>query len=154
MHRAIDRFTDSHPVVYQSKRRVQNITGRYASVVIDVFYDHFLARDWSHHHPVSLSVYARTVCTILANRLGEFPERSQRFYHYMVENNILESYRTVDGISYVLEQMAKRARFESRMELAGDELLRGYQHYESEFREFLPELQHFSNQQRVDLFSS
>ncbi len=49
LHRAIDRFTDAHPVVRRSKQRAQAVTGRYASVVIDVFYDHFMARDRSCH---------------------------------------------------------------------------------------------------------
>ena len=64
----------------------------------------------------------------------------------MVTHKILESYGSIDGITTVLEQMAKRARFESNMELAGDELVRGYQYYESEFREFMPELQYHNNQ--------
>lgn len=58
LHRAIDRFTDTHPVVRRSKQRAQTVTGRYASVVIDVFYDHFLARDWAFHHAMSLPEYA------------------------------------------------------------------------------------------------
>ena len=58
LHRAIDRFTATHPVIRRSKQRAQTVTGRYASVVIDVFYDHFLARDWAFHHAMSLPEYA------------------------------------------------------------------------------------------------
>ena len=111
LHRAIDRFTDAHPVVLRSKQRAQAVTGRYASVVIDVFYDHFLARDWACHHAMPLPKYARSVYTILAGWLKQFPDRSQSFYCYMVTHNILESYGSIDGITTVLEQMAKRARF-------------------------------------------
>jgi acyl carrier protein phosphodiesterase len=146
LHRAIDRFTDTHPVVCRSKHRAEGVTGRYASVVIDVFYDHFLARDWAHHHPMPLPQYAQSVYTILGGWLGEFPDRSRRFYSYMVTHNVLESYSSIDGITIVLEQMAKRAKFESNMELAGNELVRDYRYYESEFREFLPELQHYNKQ--------
>ena len=133
-------------MVRRSKQRAQTVTGRYASVVIDVFYDHFLARDWACHHAIPLPEYARSVYTILAGWLKEFPYHSRRFYYYMVTHNILESYGSIDGITTVLEQMAKRAKFESNMELAGNELVRGYRYYESEFREFLPELQ-YSNKQ-------
>ena len=146
LHRAIDRFTDAHPVVRRSKQRAQAVIGRYASVVIDVFYDHFLARDWVCHHTTPLPEYARSIYTTLASRLREFPDRSQRFYCYMVVHNILESYGSIDEITTVLTQMAKRTRFESNMELAGNELVRGYRYYESEFREFMPELQYYSKQ--------
>mgnify|MGYP000527683522 CR=1 FL=1 len=64
----------------------------------------------------------------------------------MATHHILESYGSIDGITTVLEQMAKRAKFESKMELASNELVRGYRYYQSEFREFLPELQ-YSNKQ-------
>ena len=76
LHRAIDRFTDTHPVVHRSKQRVQAVTGRYGSVVIDVFYDHFLARDWPCHHPMPLPEYAQSVYTTLGGWLKEFPDRS------------------------------------------------------------------------------
>ena len=118
--------------------------------MIDVFYDHFLARDWARdwarHHAISLPDYVRSVYTILAGWLKEFPDRSRHFYSYMVTHNILESYSSIEGITIVLEQMAKRAKFESNMELAGNELVRGYRSYESEFREFMPELQYHNNQ--------
>ena len=151
LHRSIDRFTDTHPVVRISKQRAQVVTGRYASVVVDLFYDHFLARDWAYHHAMPLPEYARSVYTILAGWLNEFPDRSRRFYWYMVTHNILESYGSIDGITTVLEQMAKRAKFESNMELAGNELVRGYRYYESEFREFMPELLYYNKQTLADL---
>ena len=110
LHRAIDRFTDAHPVVRRSKQRAQAVTGRYANVVIDVFYAHFLARDWACHHTMPLPEYARSIYTTLAGRLKEFPDRSQRFYCYMVAHNILESYGSIDGIATILEQMAKRVK--------------------------------------------
>ena len=131
-------------MVRRSKQLAQTVTGRYASVVIDVFYDHFLARDWAYHHAMPLPEYVQSVYITLGGWLKEFPDRSRRFYYYMATHNILESYRSIDGITTVLEQMAKRAKFESNMELAGNELVRGYRHYESEFREFLPELQYYN----------
>ena len=60
-------------------------------------------------------------------------------------------YGSIDGITTVLEQMAKREKFESNMELAGNELVRGYRYYESEFREFMPELLYYNKQTLADL---
>ena len=95
--------------------------------------------------------YAQSVYTILTGWLKEFPDRSRRFYCYMVTHNILESYGSIDGITTVLEQMAERTKFESNMELAGNELVRGYRYYQSEFRGFLPKLQYYNKQVLVAL---
>ena len=62
----------------------------------------------------------------------------------MVTHNILESYHSIDGITAVLEQMAEQPKFEFNMELAGNELVRRYRYYESEFKEFMPELQYYN----------
>ena len=72
----------------------------------------------------------------------------------MVTHNILESYRSIDGITAVLEQMAEQPKFEFNMELAGNELVRGYQYYESEFKEFMPELQYYNKQALAALTES
>ena len=69
-------------------------------------------------------------------------------------HNILQSYASIDGITIVLEQMAKRTKFESNMELAGNELVRGYRYYESEFREFMSELQYYNKQALAALTDS
>ena len=69
----------------------------------------------------------------------------------MVTHNILESYRSIDGITAFLEQMAEQPKFEFNMELAGNELVRGYQYYESEFKEFMPELQYYNKKALVAL---
>jgi len=140
LHRCIDSFTDSHPIVRRSKQRMWHQFGRYSSVVADVFFDHFLAQDWHHYHPMPLAGYSNHICRILNTRLNEFPERSRRFLDYMVDNQVLASYATISGIGKVLAQMAARARFESRMECGGRELGRCYSGYRKDFQEFFPDL--------------
>ncbi|GIT53838.1 MAG: ACP phosphodiesterase [Pseudomonadota bacterium] len=140
LHRYIDRFTDTHPVVRRSKKRMWHQFGRYSSVVADVFFDHFLAQDWHRYHPLPLAKYSTHICMILKTRLNEFPERSRRFLNYMAGNQVLPSYASISGIGTVLAQMAGRARFESKMEYGSRELRRCYSSYRKDFQEFFPEL--------------
>ncbi len=151
LHRAIDRFTDQHPVVKRSVSRMRKRFGRYATVVADVFYDHFLARDFHDYHDQPLTDFATSVAALLAPNLVTLPERSHRFYHYMVTNNVLMSYAKIDGIAQVLTRMAHRARFVSHMEQAGSELELHYRAYDADFKEFFPAVCAFAHAERAQL---
>ena len=59
LHRAIDQFTDTHPVVRSSKDRLRPKYRHYAGVIVDIFYDHFLARKWNDYHKTPLPEFAQ-----------------------------------------------------------------------------------------------
>ena len=86
LHRAIDHFTDNHPVVEQSKSRLRSEFRKYAPVIVDVFYDHFLARDWNTYHHQSLDDFATEAYSILESNESILPERTNHrelfFYDY------------------------------------------------------------------------
>lgn len=141
IHRAIDTFTDSHPVVAKSKERLRKHFGKYAPVVADVFYDHFLARDWEHFSPVPLRQYTKEIYAYLKKYYDIFPVRTQGFYDYMVRYDVLYGYSRIEGIDRVMKGMASRAQFDSGMEHSAEELVRHYEEYQNEFTEFFPEMQ-------------
>jgi len=141
LHRAIDTFTDSHEIVAKSKERLRKPFGKYAPVVADVFYDHFLALHWEEFSSTSLRAYTRDVYLFLKDHYPVFPTRTQLFFDYMVQNDILYSYAKIGGIDRVMKGMARRARFNSGMEHSARELETNYECYKSEFRLFFPQLQ-------------
>lgn len=141
LHRAIDTFTDTHSEVLKSKERLRKEFGKYAPVVADVFYDHFLAKNWAMYSEIGLSAYSAGVYEYLKEYYEIFPLRTQRFYDYMVKYDILFSYSKIEGIDRVMQGMARRARFASGMERAAEELERHYEEYAREFELFFPELQ-------------
>ena len=146
MHRAIDDFTDTHPVFKQSCMRLYEKYDKYAWVIVDIFYDHFLAANWSEFHPQPLQVFSAETYLLLEKNIELMPEKSKRFFHYMTEYNILFNYSKTDGIQRVLSGMARRARFESHMENATADLITDYHHYEKDFRLFFPELEKFTKE--------
>jgi acyl carrier protein phosphodiesterase len=147
LHRAIDRYTDSHPVVARSRKRLAGQFRKFAGVVSDVFYDHYLALDWPDYSNQRLSEFAETTYVRLGAQLPVMPERSRRFYVYMRNTNALERYATIEGIDDVMRRMAKRTRFESRMEDAALELAANHDQYRDEFHEFFPQLIEFAEAQ-------
>src|SRR5262245_60018569 len=108
-HRAIDRFVDAHPMVRSSRARLDPGFRRFSGVLIDVFYDHFLARDWPlHGHGGTLTEFAAMVHTLLDTHAALLPWRLQQAAPWMRSQAWLVSYADVDGIEAVLQRMARR----------------------------------------------
>lgn len=141
MHRAIDTFTDEHPTVLLSKKRLRDNYGKYSAVLVDIFYDYFLAKNWRDYYNVDLPLFAQETYKMLEGYYHYFPERSRRFYIYMVNYDILSNYARIEGIQRALNGMAHRARFDSNMEKATKELKLHEKVFEQEFRDFFPDLE-------------
>jgi len=143
LHHAIDGFTDQHPVVAQSKARLQPEFRKYAPVIVDVFYDHFLAKKWPVYHPEPLQTYAAGIYTEMKNQYELLPTRAQDMLPYMERYDWLTNYAQIEGIRRVMNGMSRRARFESGMERAPDALELHMDAFGAEFDAFFPDLQLF-----------
>ena len=142
LHRAIDTFTDAHPVVRQSTARLRQAGyGKYAGVVSDMFFDHFLAGNFAEFSPETLADFTQRLYALLTRRQAEFPARVQHFLPYLTRQNWLLHYAELPGIARSLSGLSRRATPGSRMETAAEELQHNYAAYEADFRAFFPELQ-------------
>lgn len=151
LHRGIDSFTDQHPTVRKSTRRLHENYGHYSGVIVDILYDHFLAKNWNKYHEVPLDIYVQNFYQLLRNNLEVLPARIQRLMPYMISDNWLLSYETVSGISKILVQMNRRTKNISRMNFAVIELEEYYTEFENEFTSFFSELQSFSKEKLLQL---
>ncbi len=140
LHRHIDTYTDSHEVVRESKIKLRKDFGHYAPVIVDVFYDHFLARDWSQHHNEDLKQFTESFYAMAKMREKELPPRATKMLQYMSEDNWLYHYQFIEGIKWTLTGMSRRTSFNSNMELAHKALEDHYQTFEQEFNTFFPDL--------------
>lgn len=144
-HRAIDTFTDQHPVVRRSTARLRAAgTGKYAGVVSDVFMDHFLARNFHEFSAEALPNFTQRVYALLSTQQADFPAAVQHFFPYLVQHNWLLHYADLAGIGRALQGLSRRASPGSGMDTAVHELARHYTDYEADFREFFPQLQAYA----------
>jgi acyl carrier protein phosphodiesterase len=143
LHRAIDEFTDRHPVVARSKQRLRPKYRHYAPVIVDVFYDHFLAAGWPQHHPASLEEYARQAYGHVMDHEAILPERVKYMMPYMMKGNWLLNYANMEGVNRALTGMSRRTPYESKMEEAAADLEAGYEWFRLEFDAFFPALKEF-----------
>ncbi len=144
LHRGIDEYTDKHPQVRQSKKRLHATYSHFSAVIVDIFYDHFLAANWNNYHPVPLAVYASQVYAILESQKTTLPGEVNGMLPYMVRGNWLTAYATIEGIHQALSGMARRTRFKSRMEESSNDLRQYYTEFGSEFDVFFPQVKKFS----------
>ena len=140
LHREIDRFTDTHPVVDETKARLRPHFHKYAPVISDIFYDHFLAANWNKYASTELSIYTQHAYAVVMNKQAILPAKALHMLSYMAPQNWLLHYASIEGIHKALSGMARRATFNSGMEMASDWLKKDYALYEKEFAAFFPEL--------------
>lgn len=140
LHRLIDDFTDNHPVVLESKKRLRPTYRHYSAVIVDVFYDHFLASRWYEYNDKPLLDFTLQVYATIRSFDSILPRGVQQMLPYMTKHNWLLNYAKIDGIGQALSGMANRTPFNSKMEVAVFDLQKNYDEYLGEFQEFFPSL--------------
>lgn len=143
-HRAIDRFVDAHEVVRRSRARLDPPFRRYTGVLVDVFYDHFLARSWQRLGPGgSLEAFAAATHASLREHHDLLPPRLQQAVHWMQSERWLVGYAELAGIDAVLRRMAGRLSRENPLADGGEQLQRHFAGLETDFEVLWPELAAF-----------
>lgn len=151
LHRHIDTFTDAHEVVRQSTKRLHEKYGHYSGIIVDILYDHFLAKNWNNYSTKSLKSYVENFYDSLETHYEILPLRIQKMMPYMITDNWLESYASIEGISRVLDGMNRRTKNRSGMDAAVNELEIFYSEFETEFSLFFKELILFSEEKLIQL---
>ncbi|MFC0182428.1 Acyl carrier protein phosphodiesterase [Pseudarcicella hirudinis] len=140
-HREIDYYTDSHPVVKKSIERLKPKFQRYSGICIDMFYDHFLARNFSDFSSEKLFDFSQNFYKILEINEFEIKEEIKPIIHSISKRDWLTNYANFEGIEWALKGISRRTSFPSNIENAIDELKTDYELYQEEFRAFFPDLQ-------------
>jgi len=153
LHRAIDTYTDAHPTVRLSTKRLHPRYHHYSGIIVDILYDHFLAKNWPVYCKTPLAEYAAEFYTLLEKNRDKLTPPILRMMPYMIADNWLLSYSEVDGIATVLRNMDRRTKNKSGMRYAVEDLLNHYDAFEQEFKAFFSDLQHFSSRKLQEIHS-
>jgi len=147
LHRLIDEYTDNHEIVLKSKKRLRKKYRHYSGVIVDVAYDHFLAKNWSTYSNTGLLEFTLDVYKTLDDHNSILPERMRFMLGYMKRDNWLFHYSKLEGINRALTGMSKRTKFDSKMEQAVEDIKKDYNLFFEEFSEFFPDIQEYVRQQ-------
>lgn len=140
LHRFIDDFIDKHPFAQNSRKRLRNTFGITSAVVLDVYFDHFLSKNWMDYHSIELGDFSDSIFKRLHPFKGQMPGFYPMMINKMEEESWIESYKTISGTAFVLERMGRRVRFENNWEKAEEELRRNYDGLQNDFILFFPEI--------------
>jgi acyl carrier protein phosphodiesterase len=144
LHRQIDTMTDAHPAFRNSTKRLHKNYGHYSGIIVDIFYDHFLAKNWAEYSDVPLADYIQEFYKILRNNFDVLPANIQKMAPLMMDSNWLLSYANLEGIDRVLGGMNRRTKNKSGMDKAGHELKTYYTLFEADFKVVMKDLQKLS----------
>lgn len=146
LHRKVDRFTDEHPVFRRSRRRIDPRYRHLQGIMVDLFYDHFLAKYWREYHPEPLEAFSQRIYRRLEDHHHILAPGLQRLLPYMISGNWLVAYRDVDGIEWALGGLSRRMRRKNVLAGGAAELRKHYAGLEGDFREFFPQVVDFAAQ--------
>ena len=108
LHRRIDAFTDAHAEFKKSKRVFYNGFEKYSGVLVDIYFDHLLAKNFSRYSGIPLKQFAEQVYTVYTSHEALLPKSSRNFLDYVIKNNIYYEYSTIKGITTVLSHLSHR----------------------------------------------
>jgi acyl carrier protein phosphodiesterase len=139
-HRRIDAFTDTHPIVRDSIRRFDPPFRRFGGILLDVFYDHILAREWADFSPTPFSEFTAEIYGSFDRHRDDLPPEVHARLTQMKAADLLSSYRHLSGVSAALDRITSRLSRPVPLAAAVGLLEKHYGAYQSEFKSFLPEL--------------
>jgi acyl carrier protein phosphodiesterase len=110
LHRLIDGFTDSHPIVHRSIGRISAKMGWFSGIVIDVYYDHVLARTFDRYSATPLRAFADSAYALIEGVLHHAPPDAHEFIRRFIDRDYLWSYQTVEGLTRTLTRVSEQIK--------------------------------------------
>lgn len=138
LHRKIDSYTDYQPIFRSSKRLISLDRRRFSGIMIDVFYDHFLAKNWYNYSTTRLKDFTNHVYQVLQENQNRLPERLKNILPNMITNDWLASYKEISGINRAINGLSRRIKRTNNLSGGVEELFFNYQQLQADFSAFFP----------------
>ncbi|WP_057938393.1 acyl carrier protein phosphodiesterase [Algoriphagus resistens] len=154
LHREIDQFTDTHPLVRAGQSYLRPKFGHYSTVITDIYFDYYLANYWAKFSYVPLEVFIQNTFSTLKHYRQLFPYRFETMFQWMVQDNWLLKYQKIEGIRETFTGMSRRTKFESKMEVAHLALLEKEVEFQTIFFAFFEDLETFAREKLLEIQNS
>lgn len=145
LHRAIDRFTDTHEIFLRTKKLLSPPRRRFAGIIIDIFFDHFLAHMWSDYSKIPLRQFITEIHDTLKRRDEWLTPEVSSVIGRMKQENWLGTYGSIPGLALTFQRVSERRTFLAPLVGAEDDLTSHYQSFTNAFRSFYPEVMSFAS---------
>lgn len=149
-HRKIDAFADAHPAMRTSRGRIGPQRRRFSGIIIDVCYDHFLARHWNRYSNQDLTAFVQHAYDVLQKNRPILPQRLQRILPYMISEDWLGRYIEMKSVGVTLDRITRRLTHGERFKGAIVEVKKNYADLESDFLDFFPDLLDYARRTKLE----
>lgn len=149
-HRFVDKYTDHHPEIHSVKNKFSAERRRFAAIIIDVSFDHYLIRHWSRFYEQSFAQFCEQRYALLEQALPYMPVTMQSTVNSLLKHRWLDVYATPQGLSGALDNTATRIRFKHRFSGSIEEVLKHYHVLEQTFLSFYPQLMRSVSEQKIE----
>lgn len=143
-HQIIDQFTDNHLIFQRSKQRLNPDYRRFSGVIVDVFYDHYLAKNWGNYTNIGLNDFTNEIYTSFQNYPGQIPYIVRQLITRVAAEDWLGSYQQISGVENTLirisRRLTRRTNKHFMLHLSISELINYYNEFEQDFLDFFPDL--------------
>ncbi len=146
MHRRIDSFTDTHPKFREAKSLFRNEFGLYSGIVIDLLYDHYLAKNWNEYSDITLRTFAKRSHAVLLQNFMHLPLKVQSFLPFLIQHKRLESYASAKGIVQTIKIMSNYSSLPAKSEFVMEAIQTNNDFFEVNFREFMFDLREYTTE--------
>lgn len=150
LHRAIDRYTDEHPVFLETKRLLHSSRKRFAGIIVDIIFDHFLAHHWNDYSRIPLQKFITDIHELLERRKSWLTPELASIVGRMTEENWLGTYGTIPGLALTFRRVSQRREFLAPLRGAEDDLTDHYHSFSRAFRKFYPEVLSFAREENPE----
>ena len=151
LHRLIDEFTDNHISYKKCVRELFPKYRHYSRVIIDMYFDHFLAANWDNFHKTPLKIYSNSFYEKLEKSCFYFNDQVQYFICNLINQKWLEKYSNLKDLEVILKQMERRTKFPSKLAASTYDLIEKYTYFESHFFHFMEDVIFFQKNKLKDL---
>jgi len=143
LHRQIDTFTDEHKNFKLAKKLFREEYGLYSGIVVDFFFDHFLAKNWNQYSEITLRTFSKGIHAVLLSNFKHLPSRVKGFLPFLIQNKRLESYASIKGIVHSMKIMSNYSSLPAKSEMAQIILEDNYRFLDENFAEFMADIIEF-----------
>ena len=140
LHRAIDSWTDAHAAIVSARGLFEPPFRRYAGILVDIWFDHLLARDFTRWSAVPLREFSDSTAALLERERARLPESMHAFVRYMRANGLLAAYADRAVIARVFAGVGSRLKRANPVAEGLNEIERLEPELEELFAAFYPQL--------------
>ena len=150
-HLLVDRYTDNHDRVRELKQLFSPSRRRFAGIILDVTFDHFLIRHWQRYWQSSRECVVDSIYHDMNQQRALMPRPMRQVVERMIASDWLSSYESLEGVGVALDRMSVRIRFKNKLHGAREELERHYEALDRGFLDFFPQLLQYTREQRPEV---